>query len=50
MMFIPLIVAVVGILMYVLASHAKIQELGRLMFWVGLLAFLLGGHYMTMAH
>jgi hypothetical protein len=39
----PLLVAVVGLLMYVLASNPKVQEIGRIMFWTGLLAFLLGG-------
>jgi hypothetical protein len=41
---IQLIVCIVGLLMYVLATHAKIQEIGRIMFWTGLLAFLLGMH------
>jgi hypothetical protein len=39
----PLLVAVVGLLMYVLASNPKVQEIGRMMFFAGLLAFLLGG-------
>lgn len=37
------IVCIVGLLMYVLAANPKLQELGRNMFWVGLLAFLLNG-------
>jgi len=37
-----LLVAVVGLLMYVLASNGKVQEIGRLMFAVGLLVSLLG--------
>lgn len=39
----PLLVAVIGLLMYVLASNPKVVEVGRIMFWTGLLAFLLGG-------
>jgi len=41
---IQLIVCLAGLLMYVLASNPKVMELGRMMFWTGLLAFLLGGH------
>jgi len=37
---IPLIVAIVGLLMYVLASQAKVVEIGRIMFWTGLLVSL----------
>lgn len=32
----PLLVAVVGLLVYILASHAKTTELGRIAFFVGL--------------
>jgi hypothetical protein len=39
----PILVSVIGLLMYVLASNPKVQEVGRIMFWTGLLAFLLGG-------
>jgi Na+/phosphate symporter len=44
--YIPLIVSVVGLLMYALSKDAKVSQIGRDMFWVGLLAFLLGysGH------
>jgi hypothetical protein len=42
--FIPLIVSIVGLLMYALSSHAKVSQIGRDMFWVGLLAFLLNYH------
>jgi hypothetical protein len=37
-----LIVAIVGVLMYALCANAKLQEIGRLMFFAGLLAFLIG--------
>ena len=40
---ITIIVAVVGLIMYVLASNPKIVEVGRIMFWTGLLSWLLGG-------
>lgn len=39
----PLLISVIGLLMYVLASNPKVVEIGRIMFWTGLLAFLLGG-------
>jgi uncharacterized membrane protein len=37
-----LLVAIVGVLMYALCTNAKLQEIGRLMFFAGLLAFLIG--------
>jgi hypothetical protein len=37
----PAIVCIVGLLMYILAVNPKVQELGRMMFWVGLLVFLM---------
>ena len=44
--YLPLLVAIVGLLIYVLSNHPKIPEVGRIMFWTGLLAFLLtfAGH------
>ena len=33
--FIPLLFALIGLLMYVLASNAKVSELGRILFLVG---------------
>jgi len=39
----PLLIAVIGLLMYALAGNAKVVEIGRIMFWTGLLAFLMGG-------
>jgi len=38
-----LLVALVGVLMYALVANGKLQEIGRLMFFAGLLAFLLVG-------
>ena len=40
---ITLLVALVGLLMYALCGNPKLQEVGRLMFFCGLLAFLLNG-------
>ena len=40
--YFSLLVAVIGLLMYALAANPKLQEVGRLMFGCGLLAFLLG--------
>lgn len=39
--FLPLLVALVGLLMYALSANPKIVEIGRIMFAMGLLAFLL---------
>lgn len=39
----PLLVAVVGVLMYALATNPKVAEMGRIAFFAGLLAFLLLG-------
>lgn len=42
--YLPILVALAGLLMYALAANPKVVELGRIMFWTGLLSFLLGGH------
>lgn len=44
--YFPLLVAVIGVLLYALATNGKIQEIGRIGFGCGLLAFLLqiGNH------
>ena len=39
--YLSLLVAVIGILMYALCTDGKLSELGRIMFAFGLLAFLL---------
>jgi len=41
MIYFNLLVAIIGVLIYVVSSNAKIGELGRVMFWTGLLTFLL---------
>lgn len=40
---IDLLVAVIGILMYSLCAAPKLQEIGRILFFSGMLAFLLIG-------
>lgn len=44
--YLSLLVALVGCLMYALSKNSEVKELGRIMFFAGLLAFLLGapGH------
>ena len=39
--YVSLLVAVIGLLIYALTTNAKLIEIGRLMFFAGLLAFLL---------
>jgi Na+/phosphate symporter len=39
--YLPLLVAIVGVLMYALSTNSKLAEIGKIMFGVGLLAFLL---------
>lgn len=39
--FLSLIVAAVGVVIYFIATNPKVSECGRVMFWTGLLAFLL---------
>lgn len=46
----PLLIAVIGLLMYALSTNGKVQEIGRIMFWTGLLAFLLGGGVGQVTH
>jgi len=40
---IPFLVLIAGLLMWILASHPKVQEAGRLMFFCG--CFVLTWHY-----
>ena len=41
--YLSLLICVVGALMYALSANPKLQEMGRLAFACGLLAFLLTG-------
>lgn len=47
--FLPLLICLIGVLMYALSTNGKLQAIGKDMFWVGLLAFLLlyQGHAIT---
>lgn len=38
---VPLLVCLIGMVLYVLPVDGKVQALGKDMFWVGLLVFLL---------
>jgi Na+/phosphate symporter len=40
-LYLSLLVALIGVLMYALASNPKLVEIGRICFGCGLLAFLL---------
>jgi hypothetical protein len=40
----PLVIALVGAIVYFVSSNPKIAELGRIIFAVCLLAFMLGKH------
>jgi len=42
LILIPLLVALVGLLMYALSANPKLGEIGRIMLFAGLLATLLG--------
>lgn len=39
-----LLISLIGAVIYVASSKPKLAEIGRIMFWTGLLAFLLGYH------
>jgi Na+/phosphate symporter len=39
--YLSLLVAIIGVLAYALSQNAKVQELGRIAWGMGLLAFLL---------
>jgi len=43
---VPLLVAVIGLLVYVLASNAKVIEVGKALMWCGILVtlFALASH------
>jgi hypothetical protein len=41
--YLTLLVAVIGLLIYVTSKDGKLQEIGRIMFFCGLLAFLFTG-------
>ena len=41
--YLALLVALIGVMMYALCVNPKLVEIGRIMFWTGLLAFLMTG-------
>jgi Na+/phosphate symporter len=48
--YLSLLVAIVGVLMYALSTNPKLQEIGRISYFAGLLCFLLevaGGHALS---
>jgi hypothetical protein len=40
LILLPLLICILGALVYALSVNPKLQELGRLSYWVGLLVFL----------
>ena len=42
----PLLISLIGLILYA-TSNTKLAEIGRIMFFAGLLAFLLGYHGQT---
>jgi len=42
--YLSLLVALIGVLMYALCANPKLVEIGRLSYAVGMLAFLLQAH------
>lgn len=44
--YLALVIAIIGLLVYMLASNAKAQEVGRILFFCGALVFtsVLGAH------
>lgn len=50
--YLSLLVALIGILMYALCVNPKLQEIGRITYFAGLLAFLLvsAGQLLSVIH
>ena len=48
--FLSLFVCVIGAIVYIASANPKLSEIGRLSYWVGLLAFLLqnGTHIVSL--
>ena len=47
--YVSLLICIIGLLMYALAANPKLQEIGRISYFAGLLVFLLTGidHLLT---
>ena len=43
LIYLSLLVCVIGLLVYILSANPKVSECGRIMFFSGLLAFLITG-------
>lgn len=39
-----LLISLVGLVVYAVSTNPKLSEIGRILFWTGMLAFLLGYH------
>ncbi len=48
--FLPLLVCVIGVLVYALSANPKLQEMGRLAYFAGLWVFLIqvGSHMVSL--
>jgi len=44
---IPVVIMILGLLIYILVSNAKAQEVGRIMFFCGLLSIVLNQHSLS---
>lgn len=42
MELVRIVVCIVGLLIYMLATKPRLEEVGKIMFWTGLLSILLG--------
>lgn len=38
--YLPLLIALAGLLLYVLPANGKVQEIGRILFFAGVLVFI----------
>jgi hypothetical protein len=43
--YFPLLIAIIGVIMFIVCANPKLVRIGEIMFWTGLLAFLLAGKY-----
>lgn len=41
--YLSVLIAIIGLVMYMISTNGKLQEVGRIMLFSGLLAFLLRG-------
>jgi hypothetical protein len=46
---VPFFIMLAGLIMYVLCTQPKLTEIGRIMFWTGLLSILLESHEVLVA-